>query len=465
MDFIPTNLFLQEEILKNTPERKVNYFKIPSDLDSFKNTYTDITTINQNRKIYNLHGQLLQNKKCPTCPLCKSKMHIHGTVDSHLKHLPFGGNYTQVCFKKLRFKCPCCPYTCLQDVLFKADGHNITVQLLAYVTDLLASGCFTLKEVAELCGLCKNIVKEIDLRRLKNDLTIDGETLRKPERQAKYLGIDEFKLHRGYKYATIIVDLETGHILWIAKGKKKSCIYEFMDFVGPEWMDNVVAVACDMNSDYQEAIEERCKYTAIVFDQFHLVKNLNEKVIGNIRKEEQKRLRESGDVEGAAALKKAKYLLVSSKEQLRQKDAETGNRNLSHRGPGLFKTPDVVLRSGYEQRYNNLISRNKLLFTCDWVKSALRYAYTLSDGIKMAEAITEIIETCKATGNRHFRWYARLLENHFEGIVAHADYPISTGKVEGINNKIKTLRRQGYGYPDDEYFFLKLMDMSRHNKT
>ena len=48
-----------------------------------------------------------------------------------------------------------------------------------------------------------------------------------------------------------------------------------------------------------------------------------------------------------------------------------------------------------------------------------------------------------------------------EGIIAHATYKISSGKIEGINQKIKTLRRHGYGYPDDEYFFLKIMDMSR----
>ena len=58
-------------------------------------------------------------------------------------------------------------------------------------------------------------------------------------------------------------------------------------------------------------------------------------------------------------------------------------------------------------------------------------------------------------------WFAKLLDTHFEGIIAHATYKISSGKIEGINQKIKTLRRHGYGYPDDEYFFLKIMDMSR----
>ena len=79
----------------------------------------------------------------------------------------------------------------------------------------------------------------------------------------------------------------------------------------------------------------------------------------------------------------------------------------------------------------------------------------------MAKEISEIMDICKATGNKHLCWFKRLLDNHFEGIIAHATYDISAGKIEGINNKIKTIRRQGYGYPDDDYFFLKLFDASR----
>ena len=79
----------------------------------------------------------------------------------------------------------------------------------------------------------------------------------------------------------------------------------------------------------------------------------------------------------------------------------------------------------------------------------------------MSQEISEIMDLCEASGNTHLIWFRRLLESHFEGIIAHATYRISTGKLEGINNKIKTLRRQGYGYPDDDYFFLKLFDASR----
>ena len=85
----------------------------------------------------------------------------------------------------------------------------------------------------------------------------------------------------------------------------------------------------------------------------------------------------------------------------------------------------------------------------------------MTDEIEMAEEIGSIMEIWQATNNEHFIWFSKLLNNHFEGIIAYATYKISSGKIEGINQKIKTLRRHGYGYPDDEYFFLKVINVSR----
>ena len=59
------------------------------------------------------------------------------------------------------------------------------------------------------------------------------------------------------------------------------------------------------------------------------------------------------------------------------------------------------------------------------------------------------------------KWFANLLESHKEGIVTHAKWGLSSGKVEGTVNMIKTIKKRGYGYPDTEYFFLKIMDESR----
>lgn len=95
------------------------------------------------------------------------------------------------------------------------------------------------------------------------------------------------------------------------------------------------------------------------------------------------------------------------------------------------------------------------------MKAELEEAYSLYDEAQMAAKITEIADLCEETENQHFMWFGRLPLNHFEGIIAHATYGISTYRLEGINNKIKTLWRQGYGYSDDDYFFLKLFDATR----
>lgn len=326
---------------------------------------------------------------------------------------------------------------------------------------IISYGTYTLKQVAEITGLGKNTVKDIDFKRLQEMYTIDGKKLIKPERTTKYLGIDEFKLHDGHKYATHIIDMETGHILWISHGKKKQVVYDFIDHVGLDWMDNVEAIACDMNSDFQEAFEAKCPHIQPVFDYFHIVKNFNDKVVSAIRKDEQRRLYEEGNIEATKALKKTKYILTSSRKTLQRKDQEAKDNKVISKGNTLFNKPEVTRKEGYEAKYDNLLQENELLFTLDLIKEKLTKAYDASDELRMSEEIIDIMDLCEATGNTHLLWFKRLIDSHFEGIIAHATYKISAGKTEGINNKIKTMRRQGYGYPDDEYFFLKLFDLSR----
>ena len=198
-----------------------------------------------------------------------------------------------------------------------------------------------------------------------------------------------------------------------------------------------------------------------VFDYFHIVKNFNEKVVGAIRKDEQRRLAAEGNTRAAAALKKTKYILTSSKDTLRRKDEEAAEGKVISRGGELFPQPVVVRKSGYVQRYEELIRENQLFFTLDIIKDKLASAYKQTNEAAMAEEISDIMDICAVTQNKHLLWFRRILDEHFEGIIAHATFNISAGRIEGINNKIKTLRRKGYGYPDDDYFFLKLFDISR----
>lgn len=440
---------------------------IPSHLTDFVNRSTSVEATQSSREAYCFHGDLYFEPEDYRCPDCGCGMHIHNNYHVRLRHLCFGSCVSFVMFDKHRFICPECGKTRMQEIPFKAEHHQITVELLTFTKDLLHAG-YTNKQVSQLTGLGEHTVKSIDLERLKTLYTEQvGETttLKKPEKQAKFLAIDEFKLHNGYKYATHIIDLETGHILWIQEGKKKQVVYDFIDHVGLEWMDGVEAVACDMNSDFQEAFEEKCPHIQPVFDHFHIIKNFNDKVVSAVRKDEQQRLKEEGDEAGYRALKRSRFILTSSRSRLEQLDKKAAEYTAESKDNALFPHHSAAPRGGNQEKYEKLIQSNKLLFTADLVKEMLEQAYKEVSEIKMAQCITEIIDICIATGNKHFEWFARLLESHYEGIIAHASLPISSSRIEGINNKIKTLRRQAYGLPDDDYFFLKLLDASRRVYT
>ena len=187
-------------------------------------------------------------------------------------------------------------------------------------------------------------------------------------------------------------------------GKKKQVVYDFIDHVGLDYMSKVSAISADMNSNYAEAFKERCPHLDLIYDHIHM----------------------------------------SSKETLIEKDIEAepkANDNFA--------------------RYMDLIKNNKLFLVCDTIKEELKYAYKSHCKIQMLDSISTIIKICKGTGNTRLLWFARLLSNHIEGIVTHAIYKVTNGKIEGINQRIKTLRRKCYGLPNDLYFFLKLMHESR----
>jgi len=299
----------------------MDYIMLPSSLVGFSNDYTKIVTTTAGGNALLVHGKLEVTEADRTCSNCGSRMHVHGTNDASLRHVSVGNEPMIIQFEKVRHYCPHCSQTRMQEVPFQAKGHRITEQLYNFVRDLLSWG-LTLKMVSKIAGLGKNTVKQIDLERLRDLYTIDGERLIKPERQARVLGIDEFLLHKGHKYATVIIDMETGHILWLAFGRKKACVYAFIEHVGLEWMAGVEAVACDMNSDFQQAFQDSCPHIKVVFDHFHICKNFNDKVVSEVRKDEQRRLLDEGDKEGAKALKGSRYILFSSRKSLERKDEE-----------------------------------------------------------------------------------------------------------------------------------------------
>lgn len=436
-------------------------------LTGFTNTETRETFTRSKAKKPKVHeviefkGELDLTQNDRKCDKCNHLMHIH-TNKSHfisLRHTPIGGSYTNIVFPHIELFCPCCQTTKTAEISFKAEGHRITKQAETYCRDLLAYG-FTLKEVAHLTGIDKNAVKDIDKKRLQELYTIDGKQLKVPVEHARFLGIDEFKLHDNRQFATHIMNLESGHILYLARGKKKEVVYNFIDLVGMEWMSHVESLACDMNSDFAEAFKEKCPHVTVVFDHFHIIKNFNDKVVNEIRKDVIRELEERGDLEAAISLKGSKYILPAKRQTLQDKDRLGREGVPMRKESSLFNVPTYTLKDDHESRYDALLTQNRLFIIIDIVKEKLDLLYKAKDSEEMDLRLADIIGHCMSTGNKHFKWFAKLLFNHMEGIISHSIYRISTGPIEGTNNRIKTLRRESYGLPDDEYFFLKMMDAS-----
>ena len=189
MDYIRVDADGQLTLTQST-----EFLFLPSCLYGFHNTETTVETAISGRTVYCFVGTLDIPEVERLCS-CGCRMHINTSPDIYLRHINIGRDLSTLKFPHNQLRCPKCGATKSQYISFKADGHLITKILHQYTCDLLASGTYTNKEVAELTGLGKNVVKEIDKERLQGMYTTDnGKKLIKPEKQVRFLGIDRLLL-------------------------------------------------------------------------------------------------------------------------------------------------------------------------------------------------------------------------------------------------------------------------------
>lgn len=414
-------------------------------------------------------GHLLEQDNDRHCPSCgHTHAHIKETRVKKLKHFPMGNGKTELHIEIRQYRCPNCTHTFTQQIPFQSRRHNITEALEVFIKILLARGTMTLKEISRLCHVGKNIIRDIDKRRLEREHLDENGFIKLPETAPAYLGIDEFSLHKGHQYATHIIDLETGRVLWIERGKDKSIVERFLDHAGDEWVKGIKAVAADMNAGFAAAFKERCPHIDIVNDHFHIVKTFNDKVADEVRKDIYRKKKDEGSDIAAKPVKSNKYVWLVNVQKLKEKieKSKESGRSSHH-------------RERYERQletYEQLMEQYSVFGVLQGIKEKLNRLYTLSGYEEMESGLNELIYICnpllkpgiitqeereaaKEIPNQ-IKWFGKFLNRHREGILSHAKHPISNGKIEGLNNKIKTIRRMGYGLPDDHYFFLRVVDAS-----
>ncbi len=183
-----------------------------------------------------------------------------------------------------------------------------------------------------------------------------------------------------------------------------------------------------MSKAYIAAVQQHLPKAALVFDRFHIVKLFHDK-LSDLRRELH---REASELLHKKVLKGTRWLLLKNPENLDDRRNE-------------------------KQRLADALRLNEPLATAYYMKEDLRQFWEQPTKATARRVLSDWITRAQASGIRILQGLAKTLASYREGILAWYDFPISTGPLEGTNNKIQTMKRQAYGFRDIEFFKLKIL--------
>ena len=304
-------------------------------------------------------------------------------------------------------------------VPFADPRRSYTKSFERYVLEL--SRRMTIRDVAHHLDVGWDMVKDIQKRDLSRRYA-------KPKlKHLRAIAIDEIAVAKGHRYLTVVMDLESGAVVFVGDGKGADALKPFWKRLRPSGA-KIEAVAMDMSGAYQAAVRANLPKAVIVFDHFHVVKLFNDK-LSELRRA---LYREATEVQHKAVLKGTRWLLLKNAENL---DPEKDEKS---RLKEALKLNEPLAMAYY-------MKEDLRRF---WEQPGKRFATTFLDGwIRRAEA----------SGIKVLQQMAKTLAAHRLGLLAYYDVMISSGPMEGTNNKIKTMKRQAYGFRDLEFFKLKIL--------
>ena len=355
----------------------------------------------------------------PVCYICKSGCYtVHKWVKRSIRDLNFGPAQVSIeCIYRQIF-CMKCGSIIVEDLEFFEPHRRVTKRLARYIHELCKM--LTIQDVAKHLNLDWKTIKDIDKTFLEEKF---GET---DYTGLTVLAVDEIAIKKGHSYMTVVLDYLTGRVIWMGVCRRADTLIQFFDGMTEEQKEHLKAIVMDMWNPFIKAVQKCVPHVKIVFDLFHVVKEFN-KVIDRVRIEEYHKASESDK----KVIKGSKYLLLKNPENISKlEDKEHLDRLLE-----LNETISKVMI---------LKDKLKLIWECD----------------SRQEAKRQINEWCALAESIHYtsvKKFARRIRRYEYGILNHCDYPIHTSILEGVNNKIKVIKRKSYGFHDERYFSLKVI--------
>ncbi|MBN5090827.1 ISL3 family transposase, partial [Stenotrophomonas maltophilia] len=354
--------------------------------------------------------------RCSGCSKWVTSIHDH--VIRRIRDLPVFDEPVELEVQRQRVACPRCgPKLEHLDWL---DRHcRVTQRLAKSVAQMCATT--SIHATARWHGLDWKTVKALDFRHLQQTLgPVDLSGIH-------ILAMDEFAIQKGHRYATVIVEPSRKRVLWVGRGRSRADVRPFFELLGREGCERIQAVAMDMNSAFDLEVKAQCPNAEVVYDLFHVVAKYGREVIDRVRVDEANRLRQ--DKPARRVVKTSRWLLLRNRQNV---------------------------PADQRVKLKELLAANKALLTAYVLKDDLKQLWRYRSQAWAAKAWKSWRQRALRSRLEPLRTFVRRLQPYLAGILAHCRWPLGTNLVEGINNKIKVIKRVAYGYRDDAYFFLKI---------
>ncbi len=359
------------------------------------------------------------------CSKC-GKHHVKGchSLDwVKVKDLNISGRIVYLWVLKRKYVCSDDGRIYTEEISWLKLWGRVTKRYALQVSRLTAITTNT--EAGWYLGLDDQAVYRID----KEHLEEQAEEKLKPPPAAKNMSVDEVSHRKYYHYLTNVIDVDIRKVIWNAKGRTKEVMDKYYKVIGKENCEAIESIAMDGARTYISSAEEYAVNALIVCDKFHIVAKVN-KAVDDTRKSELKKARKQNDEDLVDLINcKQRFILLKHRSKLTEKQ---------------------------ENYLEKLCAINKPIYEAMLLKESFLRLYSCRTEDEARAQLNDWLSEAFKSQLEHFHKIANSLLRKFRYILNWFKRKISSAISEGFNNKIKRLKRMGYGYRDVDYFLLKI---------
>ena len=265
------------------------------------------------------------------------------------------------------------------------------------------------------------------------------------------IGVDEISFSKGRKYITIIYDISSRKAIPISyqEGNNKESLEKFLVELGEDRRKGIKLVVSDMSRSYISAVSQYLPEAMMVIDKYHLLAEFNRCMEMIKRYVFREMATKENYFKGSLSLSKLEESRINKRFKFFTPQEKMSIKWAVLKRPANLTEAQSDVLSKLE-KYNSPLFKAYLLkeqFFSNYVKQPVEQAKLW---------LTAWIKEARATGLNGLISFCNTLERHFEYILNYFHSGITSAAIEGVNNKIKVLKRMAYGYKDLDYFFRKI---------